>query len=136
MTTSVRLSRGRTILALFALIAGFWVSFDAPAIAYCVYPSTSDPLTIFWGKETTPNVNTCDGDGIYNGKVFDLYTDQSCVWVQFKEGTTVYTQATSCNSSGISYTFYDQNNNNWSLIRICRNQGCYPTSTWASTQSY
>lgn len=126
--------RGVTIGTTFGVILGILIfGSPQPVEAYCVQPFTADPLITAWGKETTPNQNTCDGDGIYKGKVFDILTDGSCVWVQFREGSTVYTQATSCNASGINYTFWDQNGNSFSDIRICRSQGC---SLYRATQNY
>lgn len=109
------------------------------ANGFCEYPGTAGQLNPSWGREHTPNVNTCDGDAIYKGKVTDKVSDGSCVTVQFKEGSTIYTQGTSCNSSGLNYTFWDQNGNTWSSIRICK-QGtatCSPASPlFTYTQSY
>lgn len=129
--------QGIAIGLALTLLASVGVVGAPEADAYCVQLSTADQINPSWGREHTPNTNTCDGDAVYNGKVTDKLTDGSCVWVQFKEGSTIYTQATSCNSSGINYTFWDQNGNNWSGIRICRDHGCNPTGgLFWNTQDY
>ncbi len=132
MKTTIRRSRLASLGLVLALAGVLSV---LPAVtpevqAACDYPEAAFTIDSGWGKEWTPNVSTCDSDQYYRGKVYDTRTDGSCVWVQFREGSTVYTQAVSCNSYGINYSFWDQNGNGWSTIRICRNTGCYPTAAW------
>ncbi|MDX2344544.1 MAG: hypothetical protein QNL12_12795 [Acidimicrobiia bacterium] len=125
-----RLILGFVILATMAVVLATLPATTPRAEGMCSNLYAADPIDPYWGLEYTPDVNTCDQDDYYRGKVKDPYTDQSCVWVQFKEGTTVYTQGISCNSTGSNYTFSDQNGDHWSTIRICRNQGCDPTGAW------
>lgn len=126
--------------AAFMLISGIvFFGTSTHAGAYCDYPYAAVSLFQNWGRESTPNVNTCDGDQVYKGKVTDLSSDGYCVVVQFKEGSQVYNQATSCSTSGVNYTFYDQNGNGWTYLKICKSgtSTCYPSgSSWAYSQSY
>lgn len=128
------------ILGITLVLSGVaFVATSPTARAFCENPNTAGQLNPSWGREHTPNVSTCDGDGIYKGKVTDKVSDGFCVTVQFKEGSTIYTQGVSCNATGLNYTFWDQNGNTWSSIRICK-QGtatCSPASPlFTYTQSY
>lgn len=138
-THSARLQAMRkrvAVLGALVVLVQFAIVATSPiAGAYCVGLASAQVLSLSWGREHTPNSATCDQDQIYQGKVTDLATDGYCVSVQFQEGSTVYTQGTSCNSSGLNYTFWDQNGNGWSNIRICK-QGTSTCSSWTYTHGY
>lgn len=126
--------------AAFMLVWGIvFLGTSTDAGAYCDYPYAAVSLFQHWGRESTPNVNTCDSDGVYQGKVTDLTSDGYCVLVRYREGTQIYNQATSCNTSGQNYTFYEQNGDGWTNLKICKSgtSTCYPAgSSWAYSQNY
>lgn len=130
-------SRARvvTLVCSLLLFVGVPLINAGPASAYCGGAGREEVFgegSPTWGAESASS-GTCNGDKIYAGWVGDQLSDGSCVWVQFLDGGSTYTQATSCNTSGTTYTFWDQTNDTSSSTRLCRNQGC---GSWLSTFGY
>lgn len=115
----------------------------SPAGAYC---TLNDEYTFWieagWGREAGWGDPQCGAfgwaypygnNGHYRGIVQDLVTDGSCVSARYADGSYNGIQASSCNSSGIIYNFWDQNGDYAAFMRIERNQG--PT-TWYLSNGY
>jgi hypothetical protein len=131
-----RLSRGLAATLMLAAGLGFTVAVAHPAAAYCSGSGRPEPIYEVWGFESARGGDastTCDNDNIYRGNVYDTLTDGSCVTAQYFDAGRYFNQATSCNSAGLAYTFYDQNGDRSSYVRICRNQGC---GSWYFSYNY
>lgn len=127
---------------VIAVVLGV-VAVGAPAEAGC--PSWGDPYTAWtptgqiYGTEWARYASTCDGDGIYKGKVVDELTDGSCVYIQYREtlGDSWRTQAYDCSESGRYYTYYDQNGDSSSQMRLGRKVGgSYQWNYWVFNSGY
>lgn len=135
--------------AAAALVAGMlaaatFIAVSAvPAAAYCTLSDEyTVPISVFWGREEGYGDPQCGtfgtsypygNNGHYRGKVFDPYTDGSCVSVRYSDGFYNGVQASSCNSSGITYNFYDQTGDYAAYLRLERNQG---TTGWYLSSGY
>ncbi|MFG3604215.1 hypothetical protein [Micromonospora chersina] len=103
----------------------YGITTAAPAEAYCsgkgypftgyVYLGSSD---VRIGKEV-PNSGTCDGLSDYYAKVYDIYTDGSCVYVDYLETSGV--EGKSCDSAGASFNYSDPQRNSLGYERIYTN---------------
>lgn len=85
-----------------------------PATIYSYYNGT------LRGKEWAV-LGTCDGDGIYRGKVSDLKTDGRCMYAKFMDAGIVSTQGIDCttDNTGVQYSFYDRNGDHSAYIKVC-----------------
>ncbi|HHC08077.1 MAG TPA: hypothetical protein ENK55_05115 [Actinobacteria bacterium] len=136
--------RAGVLFGLAAVVtAGLFVVGASPSPAGC--PSWGDPYTAWtptgqiYGTEWARYPSTCDGDGIYKGKVVDELTDGSCVYIQYREssGDSWRTQAYDCSESGSSYTYWDQNGDHQSQMRLGRKVGgSYQWEYWVWNSGY
>lgn len=104
------------------------VASAAPAQAYCsgetypftgyVYQYNDYPNGTRIGKEV-PNSGTCDGLSDYYAKVYDIYTDGSCVYVNYLETSGV--EGKSCDSAGASFHYFDPQRDSLGYHRIYTN---------------
>ncbi|MET8525811.1 hypothetical protein [Micromonospora sp. NPDC005172] len=123
----IALKRG-AVVAVVAVL-GLFIG-AAPAYAYVNYTSNGCVLSM---GITSPQAigtiraasGTCDGDNVYRATVYDdiATSDGYCVVAKL-QGITM---ATSCNSSGTSFTFTDPDGNSNASIQVC----CSGTSTCA-----
>ena len=76
------------------------------------------PNGVIYGYEEPRE--SCDGNGVYHGKVYDnfLTSDGSCVYAQYRDGSYEGVQGYSCNSSGMNYSFYDQTGDTSAQFRL------------------
>jgi hypothetical protein len=81
-----------------------------------IWTTWADPPAVAYGREESRE--SCNGNQQYLGKVFDIRTDGSCVYAQFKDGSYTGVQGYSCNSAGYSYTFNDQNGDSYAGYRL------------------
>jgi hypothetical protein len=84
------------------------------------YSDGSGPLV---GKETA-NSGTCDGLNDYYGRVYDTYTDGSCVFTKYWDENYYGIHGQSCNSSGYGYSFHDTNGDSLAHMDVCTNYKC------------
>lgn len=125
-----RLRTGLAALALVAATSASQVLIPAePASALCSN-GFGGPLEMrtSWGQEDPSEYaggpTTCDNDNYYNGVIFDILTDGSCVWIWYYDVGYSAVQQTSCNASGNWYQFWDTNSDSYADVQMCRNQGC------------
>jgi hypothetical protein len=69
------------------------------------------------GVEEVRSSTTCNADGVYLGRVRDTHTDGSCLSVRYYDPDFVGTMATSCDSAGYGYTFWDQDGDKYAEFR-------------------
>lgn len=114
-----------------------------PASAYCrLGDEYTLTYSLSWGREEGYGDPQCGSagwaypygnNGHYRGRVRDMVTDGSCVSVRYSDGSYNGVQASSCDSAGIVYHFYDQTGDYASYFRLERNQG---PSSWVYTIGY
>jgi hypothetical protein len=133
MSQSHRLARHTAVAfaTLVAIAALAFVYMSQDAQAYCT-TNGGEYIHAGWGEEG-PQSGECANNGVYNGYVADLAADSSCVWVQFLDGGTTYTEAQACSSTPVNFAFTDKTGDSSSSIRICRLSGC---TSWQATTSY
>jgi hypothetical protein len=115
----IALKRG-AVLAVVAVL-GLFIG-AAPAYAYVNY--TSNGCVLSMGITSPQPIGsiravsgTCDGDNVYRAKVYDdiATSDGYCVVAKL-QGITM---ATSCNSTGTSFTFTDPDGDKNASIQVC-----------------
>lgn len=118
------------VIAVVALAAtGFFVQDRLTATtAQAACDGVGAPVTDTWfrpigggafvayGREEARE--TCDNNGQYLGKVFDIREDGSCVRSQFVDGSFSGVQGISCDAAGANYLFNDQTGNSSASYRL------------------
>ncbi|MEH1167531.1 hypothetical protein V6V47_19310 [Micromonospora sp. CPCC 205539] len=115
-------SRTRRTVALVgsaALVGSLLtVGFTAgPAQAKCVESPQQQQISIggrVVGIEEAQSSETCEGNGVYYGRIRDTYSDGSCVAVLYYDPSLIGTFATSCDSAGYRYTYRDTHGSRYS----------------------
>ncbi len=140
--TALGATAGLLAASVPAATAGVLVS-ETPAGAICgLNDEFTYPIDRFWGREEGYGDPQCGSSGTsypfgnnghYRGKVFDPYTDGSCVSVRYKDLSYDAIQASSCDSAGNIYDFYDQTGDNAAEVRLERNQG---VTIWYTSRGY
>ncbi|GAB3944265.1 hypothetical protein [Micromonospora vulcania] len=91
--------------ALLTVVTGV-----TPAQAKCVESPQQQRISIggrVVGIEEAQSTETCEGNGVYYGRIRDTYSDGSCVAVLYYDPGLVGTFGTSCDSAGYRYTYRD-----------------------------
>jgi hypothetical protein len=137
-----RLSPIALAMSLLAAVTTL-VGSASPADAYCTLTDEyTRSISIYWGQEEGYGDPQCGhagwaypygNDGHYRGRVRDVYTDGSCVSVRYADGSYYGVQASSCDSAGVVYHFYDQNGDYAAYVRIERSSGA---SSWYLSNGY
>ena len=114
----------RVVTAL-ALGLAMWTAHAqvAPGSALAVCDGQGDPATDVWffqgdAYAVEESRESCNGNGVYLGKVFDVLTDQSCVFAQYNDGSFTGVQGVSCDEDGFNYSFWDQTGNTSTNYRV------------------
>jgi hypothetical protein len=131
-TRGRRLSAALAVLTLVASSLVGVVVTSSAAQASCAGSGVRRVIATSFGQEDARRsgsvTESCGGNGVYYGRVYDAVTDGSCVYAKFQDPVgRYYTNGVACTTGAWSnFTFWDQTGDSWALINVCNvNNSCY-----------
>jgi hypothetical protein len=124
-----RFGRALATVATLVLVSATAVAVAPGTAGAMCYGNDAGTLTIVHyqngpvGQERSQRASTCDGLSDYYGRVYDIFTDGSCVYSHFWDPSRT-TQGTSCNTSGANYSFWDPQGDSIAYWQLCTTYVC------------